>query len=153
MCGRIIGYQFASPDAFKQGSQQQLDGITVNHDTIHIWSYVAGLSENSNSTHPRSTCPCSTGQGRDPPAYVGDNYYCESGNSLSNFRPGYLYTNDKLWDGQQCEGTCCTDSNSPLWFSIRLPTPTTDMIEVRICCDQSTDDEDVPVELIELYVQ
>ena len=44
-------------------------------------------------------------------------------------------------------------TNSPPWFSVQLPAQTTDAIEVRICCDQSTDDEDVPVELIETYVQ
>ena len=64
-----------------------------------------------------------------------------------------LYSDDPLWDGQQCEGTCCTGTNSPPWFSIQLPAPITDAIEVSICCDQDTADEDVPVELIEIYVQ
>ena len=36
---------------------------------------------------------------------------------------------------------------------IRLPAPTTDAIEVNVCLDQRTDDEDTPVELIETYVQ
>ena len=39
------------------------------------------------------------------------------------------------------------------WFSVQLPAPTTDMIEVSICCDQDTMDEDTPVELIEIYMQ
>ena len=155
VCGRIIGYQVASPDAFESDSDQSVDGITITRDTQHIWSYVAGLTENDTSIYFRSTCPCSNtdGQARDPPSSIGNKYYCESGNSMSGFILGHLYIEDKLWDDQQCEGTCCTGTNSPPWFSIQLPSPTTDAIEVSICCNQGTDDEDIPVELIELYVQ
>ena len=68
---------------------------------------------------------------------------------------GRLYPNDKLWDGKQCdrEGTCCTGTKSPPWFSVQLPAPTTDITEVSICCDQDTADKDTPVELIEIYMQ
>ena len=31
-----------------------------------------------------------------------------------------IYTADKLWGGKQCEGTCCTNSKSPPWFSVRM---------------------------------
>ena len=80
----------------------------------------------------------------------GDRYYCESGNHDSNFVGG-LFGNDKLWDGQQCsyEGTCCT-SMSP-WFSVKLTNYTTDDIEVRICGDESTSNEDTPVQLPYLH--
>jgi hypothetical protein len=64
-----------------------------------------------------------------------------------------LYSGDRLWDGEQCEGSCCEGAQSPPWFSVQLPAPTTDMIEVSICCDQGTLDEDTPVELMEIYVQ
>ena len=155
VCGRIIGYQVASPDAFKSNSDQRVDGITITHGTQHIWSYVAGMNEHGTSIHSRSTCPCSNtdGQARDPPSSIGNNYYCESGNSIIEFIEGHLYQDDKLWDGQQCEGTCCTGTNSPPWFSVQLPAPTIDAIEVSICCDQDTEDEDVPVKLIEIFVQ
>ena len=155
VCGRIIGYQVASPDAFRSNSDQNVDGVTITHGTQHIWSYVAGVTEHGTSIHSRATCPCSNtdGQARDPPPSIGNNYYCESGNSMSDFTLGHLYIEDKLWDGQQCEGTCCTGTNSPPWFSVQLPAPTNDAIEVSICCNQGTEDEDIPVELIELYVQ
>ena len=147
VCGRVIGYQFASPDAFRHhmnSNSIDLDGINITHGTnhSHIWSYVAGYT----SKHV-SNCPCSN-----YPSSVGDNYYCESGNP-NNPHTATLYTDDPLWDGQQCEGTCCTGTNSPPWFSVQLPAPTTDAIEVSICCDQSTNDEDVPVALMEIYVQ
>ena len=34
-----------------------------------------------------------------------------------------------------------------------VPAPTTDVIKVSICCNQDTEDEDTPVEIIEIYVQ
>ena len=54
----------------------------------------------------------------------------------------------------QCdsEGNCCTGTHSPLWFSVQLHAPTTDAIEVSICCDQGTNDEDVPVGIVELLI-
>ena len=158
VCGRVIGYQFATPDAFGEfgNNDIDLDGINITHEAQrnHIWSYVAGQTQNSSSAYELN-CPCSTdnGQGSEPPSSIGDNYYCESGNPDEDVMFNHLYTNDPLWDGQQCEGTCCTGTNSPPWFSVQLPAPTTDVIEVSICCDQRTDDEDIPVELIEIYVQ
>ena len=134
VCGRVIGYQVASPDAFKRVEHNDidLDGINITRGAqrTHIWSYVAGLTQ----ALSRYTCPCSTdnGQGSEPPSSIGDNYYCESGNPNSNFI-NHLYTNDPLWDGQQCEGTCCNGTNSPPWFSVQLPAPTNDSIQVSIC--------------------
>ena len=81
------------------------------------------------------------------------NYYCESGNPNEHWQNNQLFINNKLWDGQQCEGTCCNSTMSPPWFSVQLPAPTTEMIEVSICADKSTDNEDTPIELLEIYVQ
>jgi len=38
------------------------------------------------------------------------------------------------------------------WFCKHLPHATTDDIEVRICGDQSTTEEETSVELTELYI-
>ena len=114
VCGRIIGYQFASPDAFRQSStgnrRIDLDGINItrgaNHN--HIWSYVAGFNQDPSSQSPYK-CPCSADneQVAGPPLSIGNRYYCESGNPDSGHEKT-LYSDDPLWDGQQCEGTCCT---------------------------------------------
>ena len=156
VCGRIIGYQVASPDAFSRfyNNFRDLDGVIISHGAQqeHIWSYTAGLTERG-SRRTVSNCPCSTVAGAQPPTNIGDNYYCESGNPTNTFEDGQLYSNDPLWDGHQCEGTCCTGTKSPPWFSVQLPAPTTDFIEVSICCDEDTMNEDTPVELIEIYVQ
>ena len=96
-------------------------------------------------------CPCNNGNTNNPPPFVGNNYYCESGNPNSSAPDDLLYVNDPLWDGQQCsmEGSCC--STAP-WFTVDLTTPTSDNIEVRICSDFNTS-EDTPIQLLELYIQ
>jgi cell division protein FtsL len=155
VCGRIIGYQVASPDAFEQSNGnfngRGLDGVIISHGAQqdHVWSFVAGYNEENH----RNRCPCSTGAGTQTPTTIGDNYFCESGNPNNAFDRGRLYSSDRLWDGEQCEGRCCEGAQSPPWFSVQLPAPTTDMIEVSICCDQGTLDEDTPVEQMEIYVQ
>ena len=160
VCERIIGYQYATPDAFQPYPPHNictnLDGINITHgaNCSHIWSYVAGINQNA-SSQSVFKCPCSTDneQVAGPPPSIGNRYYCESGNPGSGYEKT-LYSDDPLWDGQQCEGTtCCNGTNSPPWFSVQLPAPTTDAIEVSICCDQRTADEDVPVKLIEIFVQ
>ena len=118
----------------------------------YIWSYAAGLTESS-SQHRVNNCPCSTEAGSQAPTHIGEKHYCESGNPTSTYEEGQLYSNDPLWDGHQCEGTCCTGTKSPLWFSVQLPAPTTDFIEVSIYCDENTINEDTPVEVIEIYMQ
>ena len=117
----------------------------------HIWTYAAGLFENTTGS---STCPC-TGSGTSPPAFVGSDYYCESGLSGPPWDPPVLYSNDSLWDGQNCNGlerTCCNPPNLP-WFCKELPEPTIDDLEFRLCGDQLLVDEDTPIELIQLYIQ
>ena len=64
-----------------------------------------------------------------------------------------LYPNDALWDGQQCnglEGPCCTNQNMP-WFKKTLDVTTSEDIELRLCRSQSS--EEIPLELIELYIR
>ena len=159
VCGRVIGYQDMSPDGFgyqERGesiNESYLDGVSITYGQPrnHIWSYVAGVSERS-ALHSISNCPCSNASGTEPQSFVGDNYYCESGNP-ANDTYSLFYSDDKLWDGKQCEGTCCTDSKSPPWFSVRLPNPTTESIEVRICGDEGTSNEDTPIEILEIFVQ
>ena len=161
MCGRIIGYQLSTPDAFGTGSAQSIDsyymdGLSVTHGSPrqHIWSFVGGIDE----VHPTYACPCVTGSTTRNriPSFVGQNYFCEAGITRWDGRVhGTFWPNsDPLWDGQGCGPTssCCT-FNSPPWFNVQLSSPTTDNIEVRICGDQEIGDEDTPVQLIELYVK
>ena len=163
VCGRIIGYQVASPDAFFTGITNPtinyfyVDGISITHGSPrkHIWTFVSGVQENNYLSTEMYACPCHNATNpKQPPSFVGNNYYCESANPSRSWSHGQIFTNDTLWDGEQCEneGSCCT-TKSPPWFSVELSNPTTDDIEVRICGDESTSNEDTPIELLEIYVQ
>ena len=159
VCGRVIGIQVASPDTFHHGrnsgiNEGYIDGVSITHGSPrhHIWSYVGSVSEHP--TNPSLACPCNSSSGDQPQSFVGSNYYCESGNPAQAWQ-GRVFPNDKLWDGEQCshEGTCCTGTNTPPWFSVNLGNPTSDDIEVRIMGSESTDNEDTPIELLDIYVQ
>jgi hypothetical protein len=159
VCGRVIGIQVASPDAFyhESGSvdinKGYMDGVSITHGSPrhHIWSFVGSYSE---IIAYRSACPCANSRAAQPQSFVGSNYYCESGSPNQAWH-GRVFPNDKLWDGEQCshEGTCCTGTNTPPWFSVNLGSPTIDDIEVRIMGSESTTNEDTPIELLDIYVQ
>ena len=156
VCGRVVGYQYGSPDGFLTGNINQIyvEGVSITRGSPrqHVWTYAAGVTEsNSASSYIENNCPCSGSPGSGAPSFVGTNYYCESGNPSSNWA-SQLYTGDKLWDGKQCEGRCCADTVTPLWFKVQLNTTSNDdNIEIRICGDEGTGNEDTPVELIEIY--
>ena len=155
VCGRALAYQFGSTDAFNLGTidQAYVDGISITHGSprVHIWTYAAGATE-SGSFLIASNCPCSSNGGTSAPSFVKDNYYCESANPEDSFRDSYLFRDDKLWDGQQCEDSCCTGANTPPWFSTNLPMTTNDAIEVRICGSESTLNEDILLTVMEIYI-
>ena len=159
VCGRVIGYQIGKPDAFANFGDNNIniDGvnITSGEERQHIWSFVAGITEGLLS-RSGSNCPCSNAsdQPSGPQQFIGNNFFCESGNpSVNDFMDNQLFSTDPLWDGQKCEGTCCTGTNSPPWFSVQLPAPTDGEIQVSICCDESSDNEDIPIGQLEIFVQ
>ena len=91
---------------------------------------------------------------RTPPSFVGSDYYCESG-SPNLHVVGTFYTNDPLWGGHQCgsiETACCQRTGIP-WYNKKFSYSTTDYIEMRICLDGGTSDEDCAVAHYEIYVK
>ena len=159
VCGRVTGYQFGSTDGFLGGpssiDSHYVEGISITYGSprTHIWTLASGLRQN-NIDGGHYNCPCSTGSVQTVPAFIGDNYYCESGNPhLGIFNQ--LFVDDPLWDGQGCsalEQGCCTATNLPYFYRDFGNTSISDGIEFRICGDQG-DLEDTPVSLIELYVK
>ena len=131
------------------------DGISITYGMQHnhIWSYMLPKVMRCGMIHLIVVHVLVSRLGFHPQQFITENYYCESGNPTDSADDNEFFSNDPLWDGQQCEGTCCNGTNSPPWFSVQLPTPTTDMIEVSICLNQNTADEDTPIELLEIYVQ
>ena len=63
------------------------------------------------------------------PSFVGENFFCESGNSGPYESKWYL--DDPLWDSQGCaSGSTCCDRGGP-WFTTTLSEEVSDDIEVR----------------------
>ena len=84
--------------------------------------------------------------------FVVEDYFCDTGSRYTN--QDQFYDQDPLWDGAGCGGTStCCEFNNPPWFCKQLPEPTADDIELRLCSDESPSNEDVAIEVIELYVQ
>ena len=163
VCGRIKAYQYGATGGFwtldSSINAAYITGISVTHGhpREHIWTFVAGFSEGNPGDG--ATCPCYT-VGIRIPTFLNDNYFCESGvNEQWNWgrHENTLHINHPLWDGEDCvsSSSCCTFQNPP-YFNRQLPIPTTDDIEARICNkfgSTSTRTSDVPIELLEFYVQ
>ena len=99
-----------------------------------------------------SNCPCTEFPGRLPPSYVHNNYYCESGRGTSAV--SNVFTANSVWDGESCssDNSCCSEPSLP-WFYHQLPLTASEDMEARICRDEASDNEDVLVREIQLYVQ
>ena len=157
ICGRVTGYQYGSTDA-ASGSVNNInsyyvDGVSITRGSPrqHVWSLYAGLySDRSNII---KVCPCAGGTS--PQSFVSKNYFCESGNNASNWSE-ILYTSDPLWDGQGCgslESSCCNVPGIPWFHRDYGNTTTTDYIELRVCGDEGTSNEDSPVGFYEIYIK
>ena len=160
VCGKVIGYQYHTTDATHAFSRHTdinspyVDGISLTHGVNprkHIWTFASGRQHNG----PYNHCQCGSASVASMPQFVGLDYYCESGNNVNRGNSGKLHTYDPLWDGKDCgssETNCCQRSLIP-WFYKSFGYSTTDAIEMRVCCDQNTSDEDVTFEQYEFYVK
>ena len=164
VCGKIIAYQYASPDAFwryhpvNQIDGNYVDGISLTHGSYprkHIWTFAGALDKAG--TDPHLNCPCTiinlTSSATQPPSYVGNDYFYDT--ASVNRWDYILYPDDPLWDGAGCgsANTCCSLNNPP-WFLKQLPSNTTNDIEMRMCHDHpGCIDEDTPIEVLELYIR
>ena len=154
VCGRARGYQYRSPDGFYKFTPFEgypdVEGLIITHGSPrnHIWSFVAGLTKDYNTI---LNCPCASPYpGWPAPSAVGEDYFCESGNTGAWEHQWYL--DDPLWDSQGCaaNSTCC-DRGGP-WFTTTLSQEVRDDIELGWCLDQGPNDEDVAVDLLEIYI-
>ena len=162
VCGRAAGFSYYHPCAFyyyKRGGQNTIDHAYVSGLSItygpqnrrnHIWTYVGGFQESESHD---CNCPCAANPGASSPPFVGQDFYCES---ATRYRPPYprrWYTNNTLWDGEDCyPGSSCCDNPLAPWFRRTLQEMTTEDIEVRWCTTQGLASDRVATELLELYV-
>ena len=129
-----------------------VDGVilTYGNPRQHIWTFAAGVDE---VTHNRNNCPCITSNAALPPAFVGNDYFCDTG-ARETFQNGFFYGNNPLWDGAGCgSGNRCCSFNTPPWFYKQLPQPTADNIKMSVCNNEGVSNEDIPIELVEIYIQ
>ena len=163
VCGRVIGYQYVSPDAIAPYRSQKnnldgayVDGVSLTHGNPrkHIWTFMAALQENFFLQDGRHECPCAPNSPVTVPSFIGNDYFCESG-CPGHWQWNTFYPGDPLWDGKQCgliEKACCQAPGLP-WFHKTVNSPTTDYIEMRICGDEISSWEDSPVDYFEIYVK
>ena len=158
ICGQAKAYQKGHTDSFSAPTTS-IDGVYVEGISItlgsprkHVWTYASGLSDDNNHNNGISNCPCATNPGQSPPAFVGNDYYCESGDVGKHEGHPY-YLSDPLWDGKGCGSgnSCCAQVGMP-WFYRKLPLPVAEDFEVRICKDEVHSSEDIAVEKLELFV-
>ena len=159
ICGRVIGYQKGTTDGVNTRinniNDAYIDGVSITRGSPreHVWSYISGLTSNTNY-YPNSNCPCNTGVTKKLQQFVGNHYYCESGNKNSVIE-SKLYTTDPLWDGNNCsspEAPCCSSPNLPWFFRDYGNATSTDYLELRVCGNKGWKHEDTPVQLYEIYV-
>ena len=161
ICGRIVGYQFGSPNAFHAYTNSEytriedpyVDGVVIvrGREKHHVWTFAGEVSEARADTF---VCPCTNAPNPAPaiPPFVGEDYFCET--AITGAPSGVFYPDDPLWDGENCgsRSTCC-EFNNPPYFCQRVSGTTADDIEVRICASYHLGDEATPIELIEIFVQ
>ena len=120
VCGRAAGFSYHDPCAFyyyKNRGQNTTDHAYVSGLSItygpqngrnHIWTYAGGYQESV--LHP-CNCPCAANPGVSSPPFVGQDLYCESATRYPPPSPQRWYTNNTLWDGEDCyPGSSCCDN-------------------------------------------
>ena len=165
VCGRILAYQIGLASAFYNHiSRAQttlelayLDGVSLTHGSPgfrqHIWTFANSDHDNDNGALSSIVCPCSI-RGMPPftpPSFVGNDYFCESGNSGSMRKVGVFFE-DTLWDGLGCSGSTCCELNTPPWFCKTLPSHTTNDIELRSCYGEDSPNGNKIITNVDIYI-
>jgi len=160
VCGKLRGYQVGTPGGFgpyvndRGNADLVVDGVLISHGKTHahIWTYATGQEKvPSPATDSNIICPCTDTRFNGIVApFIGNDYYCDS--SVLKDPAGYKFYTTPLWTGKGCTppNFCCSQSGMP-WFCKTLPVPTTDYIEIRNC--RNSNDEDIALDLIELYIR
>ncbi len=164
VCGKIKAYQYSTPDAFNSYyhnraltiDDQYVDGVSLTHGQNprkHIWTFANAKSIAINSGYVPVQKPTLLTLGLYHLLF-GNDYFCDTG-SRYNYAFHQFYSEDPLWDGAGCSGTStCCQFNNPPWFCKQLPQPTTDDIELRLCADGLyTNDEDIAIRQVDIFIQ
>ena len=97
VCGRALAYRFGCYYAFRGNharrqsiDHQYVDGLSLTHGAPgshqHIWTFDSGLFTGTRSGHQSYRCPCDNGNTTyRSPSFVGNDYFCESTRTESNW--------------------------------------------------------------------
>ena len=163
ICGQIRGYQKGHVNGFRNDDidDAYLDGVSVTYGNAtreHIWSFAAARTDSE--SHDDHVCPCTKPNASNSAFvsdFVGTDFFCEAGTSLpccEVHNTGMVFTDDPLWDGQGCPSTStCCEFNSPPFFCKTLSQPTSEILEVRLMSNELPTNEDVLIELLEIFIQ
>ena len=174
VCGRVLAYQRGFGAGFYPAQNARetttttdssyVSGVSVTHGPAgsrqHIWTFVAALDEQDRIHDRVYNCPCTNTNVTWPyqvPSFIGNDYFCDTGNRGPGYRYNIYYPDDPLWDGEGCgsNSTCC-EFNLPPWFCKSLPQPTSDDLELRLCNyldDGSFFIEDKLIYLVDIFIK
>ena len=170
VCGRVLAYQrgvgvgfyAALYDGMNTTDSSYVSGVSLTHGPAasrqHIWTFAAALDEQDRTYNGRYNCPCTNTDVTWPyqvPSFIGNDYFCDTGNRGPGFSHSSFYPNDPLWDGEGCgsASTCC-ELNTPPWFCKSLPQPTSDDVELRQCNHNSLQvGENKLISLVEIFIK
>ena len=170
VCGRVLAYQRAFAAGFKTAlatgrntiDAAYLSGVSVTHGPAgsrqHIWTFAATLNEQYSANFGLHNCPCTNTNVTWPyqvPSFIGNDYFCDTGNRGPGYRDYIYYTDDPLWDGEGCgSGSTCCEFNTPPRFCKSLPQPTSDDLELRLCNHFSYGAvEDKLIYLVDIFIK
>ncbi len=168
VCGRILAYHKGVALGFfniwvgqNTTEDAYVSGVSVTHGPPgarqHIWTFAGALNEEDNEFYWQYNCPCSNINVTWPyrlPAFIGNDYFCDTGNHGPRFNTSAFYINDPLWDGKGCGSisTCC-HIQSPPWFHKALIAPTSEDVEIRLCNYNNDNSENKIITQIDIYVK
>ncbi len=151
--GRARGIQWRSTDAFGAGGGDVpvdgnfVDGITILREDgasfEHVWTFASAFAEES-GMYSNLVCPCNGG--REPPDFVGDHFFCESGWTGPDWSERWE-VQDLLWDESDC-----TEAPHD-WFEVDLGRESTGALQARLLLDSGPGDENLRITELELWIR
>ena len=95
VCGRARAYRWGLNSAYymygggRNIDSNYVDGLSLTHGATgsrqHIWTFASGIS--TGGIFLREQCPCDNGNTYRSPPFVGNDYFCESVATSSNWGP------------------------------------------------------------------
>ena len=169
VCGKIIAYHKGVSTGFPSiwrntaiPIEGYVSGVSITHGPQearqHVWTFAGAINEQDSDAFKRKVqCPCSNTNitwAYEVPSFIGNDYFCDTGNRGPGYNYTAFYLNDPLWDGEGCGSTSsCCEFNSPPWFCKSLPQPTTDDLEIRLCNDLIKIHEDKIISEMNIFVR